>query len=617
MVAVAGFLACLAGTGLWISGRPDGNARIPTDLTHELMRLTFGPGLQTDVTWSPDGQRLAYASDRTGNFDIWVQSLGGEPTQLTTSPEDDTTPTWGPDGSSIAFRSERDGGGIFLVPALGGAARRLTTFGIHPAWMPDGRDIFFFRRGGAFARAYLVSPSGDQPPREILSEFMEAGSWEWMAPHPDGRISMIGSHRTHGMGFYTVRRDGRDLTVAKPLASLSGEGHHPQRRFRWSPRGNALYIEVAANQIWSLWQVPVAPTTLRWVSAERLTTGSDNARAPAISPDGKRIAFASSQTSSRVTVFPFDPVSGRLQGEGQPVTDEHTMVMWPSLSRDGRSVLYNAQRTGTDRVDAVKTNLATGETTVLSRDGRQPIESPDGARHVYWLTRQTKGAEAPANANAMEYAVGLRDHSGSERLVGRWSSQKVMGSHDWTRGGEAVIGSYFNTTGIGPVPLVRWRLTGEIPEQPEKVLLEAPGRRFWQPTYSPDWRWISFVAERIDKPDVLELGVIPAGGTPAGKWTRIAADHEWPDKPRWAPDGRTLYFLSRKSAGYWNVWGVRMNPVQGTAISEPFQVTSFTSPGAMIDPNFGSAEMDVQGRSLLLVMRRTTGSIWMLSEVDR
>jgi hypothetical protein len=48
----------------------------------------------------------------------------------------------GPDGSSIAFRWEQDGGGVFLVPALGGAARKLTTFGVHPAWMPDGRDIF-------------------------------------------------------------------------------------------------------------------------------------------------------------------------------------------------------------------------------------------------------------------------------------------------------------------------------------------------------------------------------------------------------------------------------------------------------------------------------------------
>jgi hypothetical protein len=237
---------------------------------------------------------------------------------------------------------------------------------------------------------------------------------------------------------------------------------------------------------------------------------------------------------------------------------------------------------------------------------------------VYWLTRRPTGDPDPtAKANAVEYAIALRDRSGSERLVSRWSGQALMGATDWTRGGEAVIGSYFKTDATGPVPLVLWRLTGDVPEKPERLLLDAPGRRFWQPTYSPDWRWISFVAERLDRPDTIEMGVIPASGTPAASWTRIAADHEWPDKPRWAPDGRTLYFLSRKPAGYLNLWGVRMDPARGSPVGEPFQVTSFASPDLIIDPNLGTSEMDVGGRSLLLVMLKTTGNIWMLSGVDR
>jgi dipeptidyl aminopeptidase/acylaminoacyl peptidase len=198
MTLVATLAVAAAVFAIYAWRRSGIDATPPPPATRTLTRLTFGPGLQTDVTWSPDGQRIAYASDRSGNFDIWVQPVGGgEPTQLTTSPDNDTHPVWAPDGSSIAFRSERDGGGVFLVRALGGAARKLTTFGVHPAWTPDGRDIFIRRGESGFARAYLVSPSGDQPPREILNAFMKGGSWEWMAPHPDGRISMIGSHRTH------------------------------------------------------------------------------------------------------------------------------------------------------------------------------------------------------------------------------------------------------------------------------------------------------------------------------------------------------------------------------------------------------------------------------------
>jgi len=96
-----------------------------------------------------------------------------------------------------------------------------------------------------------------------------------------------------------------------------------------------------------------------------------------------------------------------------------------------------------------------------------------------------------------------------------------------------------------------------------------------------------------------------------------AGSHEWPDKPRWAPDGRTLYFLSRKPGGYFNLWGVRMDPLRATPVGEPFQITSFNSPGLMIDPDVGVSEMDVRGRRLLLMMRKTTGNIWTLSGVDR
>ena len=110
-----------------------------------LTRLTFAPGLQTDVTFSPDGRFIAYASDQGGNFDIWVQPTagGGDPVQVTKSPAADTEPDWSPDGGQIVFRSERDGGGLFVVSALGGPERRLAAFGVRPKWSPDGSRILF------------------------------------------------------------------------------------------------------------------------------------------------------------------------------------------------------------------------------------------------------------------------------------------------------------------------------------------------------------------------------------------------------------------------------------------------------------------------------------------
>jgi DNA-binding winged helix-turn-helix (wHTH) protein len=77
---------------------------------HPFSRLTFDAGLQLGPTWSPDGRLIAYASDRGGKLDIWVQQVsGGEPVQLTHSPGNNWQPSWSPDGKYIAYSWTRAG----------------------------------------------------------------------------------------------------------------------------------------------------------------------------------------------------------------------------------------------------------------------------------------------------------------------------------------------------------------------------------------------------------------------------------------------------------------------------------------------------------------------------
>src|SRR2546426_7219064 len=106
-------------------------------------QLTDQSGPEYFPSLSPDGKSFVSASYLAGNWDIYLQRVGGKnPINLTKdSAADDTQPAFSPDGERIAFRSEREGGGIFLMGATGESVKRLTNFGSNPAWSPDGKEI--------------------------------------------------------------------------------------------------------------------------------------------------------------------------------------------------------------------------------------------------------------------------------------------------------------------------------------------------------------------------------------------------------------------------------------------------------------------------------------------
>jgi Tol biopolymer transport system component/DNA-binding winged helix-turn-helix (wHTH) protein len=571
-------------------------------------RLTFGPGLQTDAAWSPDGRRIAYAADRDGNFDLFSQTLdGGDPIRITRTPANETQPAWSPDGQRLVFRSDEDGGGLFTIDLGGASRRRITDGGYQPTWIPDGREIAY--AGTQLSALYVVKADGGEPPRQILKDQLANGAWSSFAVHPDGRIGVFGIQPEGGLGFYLSDREHRRLHSVTAETRLPEEFLRVLGRVVWSKAGDAMFIESYAAGVPSIWRADVDPVTQVWHAPVRLATGVGAAERAAISPDGRALAFTNVQSTTRAWVFPFDAGGGTAPGEGRPLTDEDASISGLALSRDGAAIYYLEERPGREIQRGARTDVATGETTALFSGGVTGfVPAPDGRAGAYMLTRAPPDA---TRTGAVEYALAWRDAKGNERLLSTWSRSAVVPT-DVRNDGQAVVATSMRRPFTGSASIVEWSIGPTPASAPRRVLLDAEGLQFWQGRYSPNERWLAFVILKMEGEGPLEMGVVRADGRAASTWTRIAAEHPWPDKPRWSPDGRKLYFLSRAASGSFNLWGVRFDPDEGVAVGAPFEIRRFESPLWHVDPFIGTCEMGVSKDRLVLPMRTVKGSIWLL-----
>src|SRR5215831_3936415 len=236
LLATALASAALGGLLIWLLARPraaNGPPRIGA-----LARMTPPVGRAAWPTWSPDGNLLAYASDRNGDFEIYVRrGDGGQDVNITNNPGQDIQPAFSADGNSIAFVSTRSsktglikigggatlqrgsrtyGGDLWLVPSLGGAAQRLAPDANYPVWRPDGRHVLYVS-GPETHRAILEVPAEGGAPRPILPSTQS--SWEivWIGCSPDGRWV---SFEDQIEGVFLMPATG-----GKPVKVLSGFSH--------------------------------------------------------------------------------------------------------------------------------------------------------------------------------------------------------------------------------------------------------------------------------------------------------------------------------------------------------------------------------------------------------
>ncbi len=389
--------------------------------------------------------------------------------------------------------------------------------------------------------------------------------------------------------------------VTKQLEAVSFSSSN--MGFLWAPSGGALYLDGISHGVRNLWKVAVDPKTLRWVASERLTTGPGPDTDIALSPEGKKLAFTARTESTRLWSFPFDAKRGKVKGGGQPVTAAGMDAWDPDLSRDGRKMVFTGERAG--KWELWEESLADGGETLLAADNfeRSCRWSPEGTRLACERLNPTK--------NEFQYVL-LPAGGGNEQALTSTSPGTLGGLDDWSPDGKWIIGSQESPSGGAGI----WLLPlSAAPHAETKARLAAsdPAYNLWEPHFSPDSRWIAFQAVRAIGATDSTIYVMPASG---GQWTRITEGKYWDDKPRWSPDGKTIYFISART-GFLNAWAIRFDPVKGQPLGEPFRVTAFESPGHMVPDRLGVLGMSLAANRLVLPIAEVSGGIWMLEDMDR
>jgi Tol biopolymer transport system component/DNA-binding winged helix-turn-helix (wHTH) protein len=602
---VAVFLVVAMAVGAIIAARGGLRSSSPETPNRKLWQLTTGGGLDTDATWAPDGQRIAYTSDRDGNFDIWVQPLGDErPVKLTSSPAHDWEPAWSPDGARIAFRSERDGGGLFVVSSTGGTERRITNFGFKPEWSRRDGTLLFCDSPYP-ANLYVVGADGTNLHRvlvDFLSDFrsFEAG---W---HPDGhRISVYGNHKRYGWSFWTTLPDGGHPVrseLTPEVVTRIKDGAVSFTDFSWSPGGDAIYLEGRSADAVNVWRVKVDPETLLWRDGpDRLTIGSGSDTTIVPSPDGKKLAFTAQNERTGLWSIPFDSANRKLLGEGKPLNALSADALYPDVSRDGTQVVYRISRRG--EYELWRQSLVNGATHhfATAHELLTPRLSADGSMVAYRRLID----------DGRENLIALRsaDNAIERPLTSPISA--FMTPSDWSSDGAWILGTCeLGSSGLRGLCLLPVAGAPKAETQ-MRIIATYPDHDLYQGRFSPDQRWIAFMAGSRSTSQTIYV-MDPN----RSQWIPFTEGSFRDDKPRWSPDGGTLYFVSNRS-GFAEVWGRGFDPERGEPVGLPFRVTSFESPRKHISWPMITMELAVAPSQMILPIVESSGSVWILEDINR
>ena len=504
--------------------------------TVPLRQLTFEAGVALTPALSPDGRLLAYASDRAGDgvLDVWVKQVaGGDPVRVTSGIGGVSHPQFSPDGTKVYVLGYQND--IFEVSTFGGAPQMVIE-AAGPFSIASSGEIAFARvgTGGTASTIQIVStPGGTAVPWRPECQSITAPAWS-----PDGRrLAFVGKCHD-AAGLFLAPRDGGSATRV-PIREPSGlpeptplETLLSPSRLRgfigWSSLG-WFRADDGREGVIATWREGDTININRLYfdgTREPLTLGTGWETGPGVAANGA-VAFMRAEMTPTVWSVPLEQPAGSRAAPRREVAPANLFA----VSKDGRMMTFG-RVLGPDRGELRARRIDGGDETVLAS---HPVAnwgvgsfwgtiSQDGRRVFYRVNRTTRN---------VFYVVPTT--GGTARELSIFDGFN-LGS-DWDQGDSRVLGECQPTTkGVCAVDPVSGRVT--------TIVTDPQGAELLYPSMSWDGRWMTFM-RRLSGATAVYVAPEGADGIPRrfGEWVPISPRGLTGARPRFAPDGNSLFYL--------------------------------------------------------------------------
>ena len=316
--------------------------RDTNDSNYEIYSINVHGGNETRLTnnltndqfpsWSPDGTKIVFASNRDGNYEIYTMNADGtNQTRLTNHINTDYYPTWSHDGAKIAFTSWRDGNGeIYTMDADGTNLTNVTNNikeDSSPSWSLDGTKIVFHTDRDGNSELYTMNTDGTNQVRITETTWADEMYPVWS---PDGtKIVFQSNIMIVQQELFYMDSDGTNITR---ITNNSTE----DKNATWAPDETSIAFQTDRDGNTEIYLSELPDT-----SHITQITNTKNNLVPSWSPDGTKIVFQSTRDGN-TEIYTMDTDGTNLTN----VTNNASEDQYASWSADGTKIVFHTDRDG-------------------------------------------------------------------------------------------------------------------------------------------------------------------------------------------------------------------------------------------------------------------------------